>query len=186
MEDRYKDFLAEGHKDEDAAANVIREALGGDVFRAPEKLDIKCHTDLFWKTGKGVMCSIDKKMMKRTSRGDSSYNSDATWIELKDNAGNDGSASCQGEKLRGMGYDISDEHDYLMVETPNSYLFIQRMKLYPFVCKLIEGKTFVYDNPRKTNIPYQRAKYGHKDISVLVSFDDLEKITQFKINKQCR
>ena len=186
MQPQYKPFLAEGHKDEDSAATLIAETLGGSVVRAPEEIDIKCHTDLLWTTKKGIMCSIDKKMMKRTSRGDSAYNSDATWIELKDNAGNDGSASCQGEKLRSVGYDIADEHDYLMVETTTSYLFIQRMKLYPFVSKLIEGKTVVYDNPRKVNIPYQRAKYGHQDISVLVSFEDLEKITQFKINKPCR
>lgn len=183
MRDQYKPFLTEGHKDEDAAAKAISDTIGGKVYRTPEKIDMECHTDLFWETPKGELCSIDKKMRKRTSRHDSSYDDNATWVELRDNAGFEGSAYCQAEKLRSQGYDISDEHDYMMFETKDSYLFVQRMRLEPFVWNLIDGKNVVFENPKETNIPYQRAKYGNLDLCVLVSFEDLEKIMQFKIKK---
>ena len=186
MDKQYQEFYDKGHADEFNAAGLINEVIGGFARPAPTELDKKYHTDILWESPKGFLCSIDKKMQKRKKRGDANYDPYATWIELRDNFGRKGWAYCQAPKLREIGYNISDSHDYVMIESPNSYLFIQRNKLLPFTINLIKGKELVLKNPRQINIPYRREDSDHKDVVVSVLFKDLESITQFKINKPCR
>ena len=163
---------------------ILTQALGGRCFRAKDKkVDMICHTDFFWETDKGILCSIDKKMMKKTSRTDKNFSETNTWLELIGNEGNKGSACCHAETLQKFGYPIKKEHDYLMVESKDYLLMIQRYKSEKLLNEQMKDKEIVYFNPKKEYIPYQRKNYGHQDICMLVPFTDLEKITQFKILK---
>ena len=44
------------------------------------------------------------------------------------------------------------------------------------------GKNIVYDTPRECYVPYQRAKWGRKDIAFKAYMKDLEDISHFHIN----
>lgn len=181
--EKYGKFLSDGKIDEDNAMKIIETTIGGKCYPVSKDIDITCHTDFLWESPKGYLCSVDKKMQKKLSRGDDNKSNTMTWIELVNNSGLPGSATCQVENLAKYNITVSEAHDYLMLETNIDYLFLQRKKLTDFLYDKVDMGKVVYENPRKPYIPYQRKKYGHKDINVLTPNEDLEKIAHFTITK---
>ena len=178
------EYLEIGAQNEDQAMKLLIDTYGGRCFKSYDlQVDKICHTDFFWETNKGILCSIDKKMMKQVARKwNGGFSARSTWLELVGNEGYPGSACCHAQDLQSFGYPVSKEHDYLMIETPKKMLFIQRYKTEELLTLNMEGKEIVYKNPRAEYIPYQRKDFGHKDICMLVPFKDLEKISHFTIN----
>lgn len=175
------DYIEKGSKDENKAMRIVENVLRGKCIKTSVEIDRFCHTDFFWVTEKCVLCSIDKKMLKKVKREDGAFSANATWIELIGVTGHRGSACCQTDELAKYGFDIDKINDYLMIETPVCYLFVQRYKLEEMAMDKIAGKEVSRSNPCACDIPYQRK--GRKDLIVMISFEDLEKISQFKIKK---
>lgn len=178
------EYLAKGKKDEDIAMHVIEETLGGKCFRpsnykTAEYIDIECHTDFFWSSPKGYLCSIDKKSPKKINRLDEKETNEYTWIEIKNVNGKNGSACCQVENLAKIGYKVENNRDYCCYEIDNIYFFIQRIKLENWIKKQIKNKEIVSSNPNQPYIPYQRK--NRQDLIVLVPINDIENLSQFEI-----
>ena len=181
--EKYGKYLELGSKDEDDAMRLIENKIGGKCIKTTKELDINSHTDFIWISPNNTVCSIDKKMIKKVSRSSKNASNEMTWIELVGNSGLPGSATPQTDNLTRYGFEINPPNDYLMIETYNDFLFLQREKLSKFVKDKIEGKELVYKNPQKPYIPYQRKSYGHKDVNVLVPNKELYQLAQFIIKK---
>ena len=95
--------------------------------------------------------------------------------------GEPGSATPMVKNLAKYGIMVSSKHDYIMQETDESYLFLQRYKLMELIKQNTDLEHPVHKNPKKPYIAYQRE--NRKDIIVLVPIEDLEKIKHFCIYK---
>lgn len=178
----YKQFLIEGKNDEDAAIKIIESKLGGKCYLTSQEVDMKCHTDIIWESPKGITCAIDKKMQKKVSRTDSETSDEYTWIEYQNVQGYPGSGTPMVKELRQYGFNVDYPYDYLMIETNDNFLFVQRYKLINFYEPKVDFFNPVNYNPQKPYIAYQRE--GRKDLIFLMPIKDLEEISQFKLKKQ--
>lgn len=181
FKEKYGKYLTEAKKDEDEAAKVIENAFGGKCYHTTPEIDVRCHTDLLWETAKGVLCAIDKKAAKKISRSDTKASKNAEWFEVQNVNGDPGSATPMVKSLAKYGINVSSNHDYIMQETDESYLFLQRYKLMQLIKENTDLEHPVHKNPKKPYIAYQRE--NRKDIIVLVPIEDLEQIKHFKITK---
>ena len=182
FKEKYGQYLVEGKIDEDEAAKMIESAFGGKCYHTIPEIDVRCHTDLIWESPKGDLCAIDKKAAKKISRSDTKTSKNAEWFEVQNVNGNPGSATPMDRNLAKYGIYVSSSHDYIMQETDESYLFLQRYKLMKLIKENTDLEHPVHKNPRKPYIAYQRE--NRKDIIVLVPIEDLEKIKHFKITKE--
>lgn len=182
FKEKYGQYLVEGKIDEDEAAKMIESAFGGKCYHTTPEIDVKCHTDLIWESPKGDLCAIDKKAAKKISRSDTKTSKNAEWFEVQNVNGNPGSATPMDRNLAKYGIYVSSSHDYIMQETDESYLFLQRYKLMKLIKENTDLEHPVHKNPRKPYIAYQRE--NRKDIIVLVPIEDLEKIKHFEITKE--
>ena len=180
--EKYGQYLIEGKNDEDAAAKIIEQRLGGTCYHTTPEIDVKCHTDLIWITNKGVVCSIDKKAPKKISRSDTKASKTGEWFEIKNVNGGPGSATSMVGVLLKFGIKVASSHDYIMQETEGKYLFLQRNKLTQHIKEHTDLEHPVSKNPKKPYIAYQRP--NRQDIIVLVPIEDLEKIKHFEILKE--
>lgn len=181
FKEKYEQYLIEGNIDEDNASKVIEESLGGKCYHTTPEINVKCHTDLIWITQKGIVCAIDKKAPKKISRNDTKASKTAEWFEMKNVNGDPGSATPMVNELRKFGIDVASSHDYIMQETEDKYLFLQRNKLSELIKENTDLLHPVSKNPKKPYVAYQRL--NRKDIIVLVPIEDLEKIKHFEILK---
>lgn len=180
--EKYGNYLTEAKRDEDEAAKVIEERLGGKCYHTSSEIDVKCHTDLIWESPKGNLCAIDKKAPKKISRYDTKASSTAEWFEVQNVLGGPGSATPMVKNLANYNLNVSSKNDYIMQETEDSYLFLQRYKLIELIKQNTDLEHPVHKNPKKPYIAYQRE--NRKDIIVLVPIEDLEKIKHFEIIKE--
>jgi len=179
--EKYEKYLIEGEIDENNAARLIESTLGGKCYNTTPEVNIKCHTDIIWESPKGYTCSIDKKAQKKISRGDSVLSKNSEWFEIQNVNGGNGSAVPMVNELKKFGFNITETHDYIMQETDDRYLFLQRCKLLELIKNNCDIAKPVHKNPKKTYIPYQRQ--NRQDIIVLVPIEDLKKIKHFEILK---
>ena len=182
FKEKYGQYLVEGRNDEDTAAKIIEQRLGGKCYHTTPEIDVRCHTDLIWITNKGVVCSIDKKAPKKISRSDTKTSKTAEWFEIKNVNGGPGSATSMVGELLKFGIKVASSHDYIMQETEDKYLFLQRHKLTEYIKENTDLLHPVSKNPKKPYIAYQRP--NRQDVIVLVPIEDLEKIRQFEILKE--
>lgn len=182
FQEKYGQYLIEGKNDEDEAAKIIEQRLGGTCYHTTPEIDVKCHTDLIWITMKGVVCSIDKKAPKKVSRSDTKASKTAEWFEMRSVNGGPGSATPMVGELLKYGINVATSHDYIMQETEDKYLFLQRSKLSQMIKENTDLLHPVSKNPKKPYIAYQRQ--NRQDIIVLVPIEDLEKIKHFEILKE--
>lgn len=182
FQEKYGQYLIEGQNDEDEAAKIIEQRLGGTCYHTTPEIDVKCHTDLIWITMKGVVCSIDKKAPKKISRSDTKTSKEAEWFEMRSVNGGPGSATPMAGELLKYGINVATSHDYIMQETEDKYLFLQRSKLSQLIKENTDLSHPVSKNPKKPYIAYQRQ--NRQDIIVLVPIEDLEKIKHFEILKE--
>lgn len=181
FKEKYGQYLIEGKNDEDEAARIIEQKLGGTCYHTTPEIDVKCHTDLIWITLKGIVCSIDKKAPKKISRSDTKASKTAEWFEMKNVNGGPGSATPMVNELRKFGIGVASSHDYIMQETEDKYLFLQRNVLDRHIRENTDLRHPVSKNPKKPYVAYQRP--NRQDIIVLVPIEDLEKIKHFEILK---
>lgn len=182
FKEKYGEFLVEGSADEDRAAKVIVENLGGVCYHTDPEIDIKCHTDLIWVSNKGTVCAIDKKSQKKISRGDDNPSKTLEWFEMRSVNGDPGSATPMTEELKKFGIEVSDIHDYIMQETDDKYLFLQRCVLSRYIKDRTDLEHPVRRNPKRPYVAYQRP--NRNDLIVLVPIKDLENIKHFSIDKR--
>ena len=182
FKEKYGKYLTEAKKNEDGAAKVIEERLGGTCYHTSSEIDVKCHTDLIWESPKGNLCAIDKKAPKKISRSDTKASKFAEWFEVQNVNGEPGSATPMVKNLVKYNIIVSSKHDYIMQETEDSYLFLQRYRLMELIKEHTDLEHPVHKNPKKPYIAYQRE--NRKDIIVLVPIEDLKKIKHFEIVKE--
>jgi hypothetical protein len=65
--------------------------------------------------------------------------------------------------------------------TKNKVIFIKTERLREYAEKMIEGKELVYDTPKDFYIPYQRKRWGRKDITFKCPINDLIELNDFII-----
>lgn len=181
FKEKYGKYLTEAKRDEDEAAKVIMNTLGGKCYHTTPEIDVKCHTDLIWESPKGYLCAIDKKAPKKISRSDTNASKFAEWFEVQNVNGDPGSATPMVKNLAKYGIMVSSKHDYIMQEAVDSYLFLQRYKLMQLIKENTDLEHPVHKNPKKPYVAYQRE--NRKDIIVLVPIEDLDKIKHFGIYK---
>ena len=181
FKEKYGKYITEAKKDEDEAAKVIVNTFGGKCYHTTPEIDVKCHTDLIWETPNGTLCSIDKKAPKKVTRKDNKTSKDAEWFEVQNVNGHPGSATPMDRNLAKYGINVATKYDYIMQETENGYLFLQRYKLFKLIKENTDLEHPVRKNPKKPYIAYQRE--NREDIIVLVPIEDLERIKHFSISK---
>lgn len=182
FKEKYGKYLTEAKKDEDEAAKMIENTFGGKCYHTTPEIDVNCHTDLIWESPKGYLCAIDKKAPKKISRSDTKASKFAEWFEVQNVNGEPGSATPMVKNLAKYSIMVSSKHDYIMQETEDKYLFLQRNKLTQHIKQNTDLEHPVSKNPKKPYIAYQRP--NRQDLIVLIPIEDLEKIKHFEIIKE--
>ena len=169
----------------DYAESVNRGLAVQDVFIKSLNNYLKDYPDIKIRTATlyedknkhiDVVCShgntsvtFDVKEQKKIHRYDDNPSDIYTWVELQNNYG-------------GKGW-LYGEEKYLAFEKGNTFIIVDRNKLLNLV---IENKKepILYRNKILTPyMQYQRKDYGNLDISVLVPYIDIIKISHSIIEK---
>lgn len=113
-----------------------------------------------------IVAKVDVKGLKKIDRTDKEYNESWHWIELKNNAGNDGW--------------LYGQADYFAFETLNYFIVVDKMKLQLFINKHVyKNKIFKEKKPYKI---YQRK--GKQDQITIINSLDLCHIADSIIRKK--
>lgn len=163
----------EGMKADLFTREKIETLLGGKCYQSTITEDTKKHVDFWWDAPNGKRYGIDVKDSRKNKRTDSDKDYSITWLEIQNVSGKPGW--------------IYGEEDYIVFKTDNKLLFIKREQLAYFAETkyneyISSGKNIVYDTPQECYVPYQRAKWGRKDIAFKAYMKDLEDISHFYVN----
>lgn len=112
---------------------------------------------------------IDIKSKKRNQRHDAEYTNDFHWVEMKNVRGNKGW--------------VHGDADYIVFETYDSWLFVDRQKLADFVEEKCSNKPIFTQVPNYYYEKYTRKKWNKKDIITKVPMKDLYEMSDFNLMK---
>ena len=166
LNETVKKMFNEGLNDEFLVKEAIESTLGGVCEKSTTKDDRGKHVDLWWNSPKKGVIGIDVKGLHKNKRTDKKY-SDNHWVEAVNVSGNKGW--------------IYGEAKYIAFKTMNEIMFVDPKDLIDIYENKIADKELVYDTPTECYIPYQRKKWGRKDVMFKMPNDDLLKISKFII-----
>lgn len=167
IKEKQNSYLKQSINDEIFVMELLKNVFGGNCYKATFKEDTKKHIDIWWESPKKGLIPIDVKGRKKNKQNDESYNDNIQWIELY---------NVKGEK----GW-VYGESEYISFITKNKVIFIKTERLREYAEKMIEGKELVYDTPKDFYIPYQRKRWGRKDITFKCPINDLIELNDFII-----
>jgi hypothetical protein len=158
----------EGLKDENFVMEAVQHTLGGTCEKSSKNEDMYDHIDFWWDSPKGGRIGVDVKGMRKNKRDDKDYDDSINWLEFMNVNGN-------------LGW-LYGKAQYIAFRTKKNIIFVKLDKLRPYAEEKVKGKELVFDTPRDFYVPYQRRKYGRKDMSIKVPTDDLLAISDFVID----
>lgn len=161
---KMQEFLQEGRAAETLVADVLETVCGGSCTKSTMQEDKFKHIDLWWDSPKMGKLSIDVKGRKKNKRTDTHY-SDINWIEAVGIAGHKGW--------------IYGEQAYVAFLTEDKILFVKPQRLIDVYEEKVKGKELVFDTPKDCYVPYQRAKWGRKDVAFKMPNKDIEALAHF-------
>lgn len=156
-----------GIEDEYFVMNAVQETLGGECYKSSRKEDMFQHIDFWWKSPKKGLIGIDVKGRKKNKRNDKTYDDSMSWIEILNVRGDPGW--------------IYGKAEYIAFRTERQILFVKTSVLRKFAEEKIQNKQLVFESPQEFYIPYQRKKYGRKDMMIKVPMDDIIQLSEFTI-----
>lgn len=165
----YEESVKSGLKAQDKFIDLFLDNYPSTKIRTATLYEDKNkHIDVICSRGNTTV-TFDVKEQKKLHRYDDNPSDIYTWVELQNNFG-------------GKGW-IYGKEKYLAFEKGESFIIVDRTKLLNLV---VENKKdpILYSN--KTLMPYmqyQRKNYGNFDISVLVPYSDIIKISHNIIEK---
>ena len=154
--------------DEAFVMSALTLNCGGGTSGATLEDDMKKHIDVLWDSPKKGILKIDVKSVKQNRTNDHTPDDTINWLEIQNTLGENG-------WLKG-------EADYIAFKTFTDVIFVKRQKLLDWTLKMIEGKEIVHETPTDYYIPYNRSKWGNKDIVVKCRTSDLRKLAHFTIS----
>lgn len=163
-----QEFYEHGKTDEAFVMSLLEKAIGGKAFPSTKSEDVKNHIDLWWDSPKGIRVSMDVKGPHRSRRSDSGYDEAIHWVELANTSGDKGS--------------LYGDADYIAFRGETRTVFVKRKKLLDHILERTDGVDVVYENPKGCYVPYQRKKWGRKDIIVKIPDSDIEQLSHFIIS----
>ena len=155
-------------REEEFVMSALTIAIGGACSGGTLEDDMKSHIDLWWDSPKKGVIGIDVKGIKAHSTSAHTFDDSINWLEIQNTLGENG-------WLKG-------EADYIAFKTFTDVIFVKRQKLLDWTLKMIEGKEIVHETPTDYYIPYNRSKWGNKDIVVKCRTSDLRKLAHFTIS----
>ena len=126
------------------------------------------HIDVVCSRGNTTV-TFDVKEQKKLHRYDDKPSDIYTWVELQNNYG-------------GNGW-IYGSEKYLAFEKGNTFIVVDRIKLLNLVVENKKEPILYSNKVLSPYMQYQRRNYGNLDISVLVPYSDIIKISHSIINK---
>ena len=166
LNETVKKMYHEGIKDEILVKDAIVNALGGTCEMSTVSEDINKHVDLWWDSPKKGRLGIDIKGLNKNKRSDKTYSTNH-WIEAVNVLGRKGW--------------IYGDADYIAFRTLTEIMFVEPEDLIKLYETKVSNKELVFDTPNDCYIPYQRRKWGRKDIAFKMPDEDLLKISKFII-----
>lgn len=144
-------------KDEYLVMEITKDTFGGSVEKSTEDEDKYMHVDFWWDTPRGYRIGIDVKGIKKNDKGleDDTF----TWLELKNVLGYPGW--------------LYGECEFVAFKTFTKIIYVRRTVLCKYAEEKVLGKELVFDRPKDYYIPYQRKKWGRKDISIKIPMTDI-------------
>ncbi len=137
----------------------IAEARGCAVMEASKRDNMIRKIDRYVIDENGILKSVDVKIMKRTSRSDTSAQDKWIWVEFNNVNGNDGW--------------LYGEADYIAFERQNNFTLVNRKELVKIAEELVDLKNTVSSSKLAKYKAYRR--YGRSD---LISMMELDKIIE--------
>lgn len=168
------DFFERGTSDENFVMEATEHFFGGKCYRSEDEKtrmrdDKYDHIDFWWDSPKKGTIGVDAKGLKKNKRTDKEYDDSIQWLELKGVSGYPGW--------------LYGKAEYIAFRTNNGIIYAKREKLAKFAEEKVEGKELVYDTPSEFYVPYQRKKYGKKDVMIKVPTSDIMELADFLIEK---
>lgn len=166
------EFFEKGTTDENFIMEATEHFFGGKCYRSSDeetrrREDRYDHIDFWWDSPKKGKIGVDAKGLKKSKRTDANYDDTIQWLELKGVTGYPGW--------------LYGKAEYIAFRTNNAIIYTRRDKLAKFAEEKVKGKKLVFDTPRDFYVPYQRRKYGKKDITIKVPTSDIIEMSDFSI-----
>ena len=168
-----KEFFIKGTADENFIMEATEKSFGGRCYRDEDEKtrylhDKYDHIDFWWDSPKGGTFGVDAKGLKKNKRTDKTFDDSIQWIEIQGNSGYPGW--------------IYGKAKYIAFRTNSSIIYVRREKLANYAEGMVQGKELVFETPMDFYIPYQRKKYGKKDISIKVPTSDILELSDFVLD----
>lgn len=165
-----QEFFEKGVSDENFIMEATEKTFGGRCYRSEDyqerlRNDKFDHIDFWWDSPKKGKIGIDAKGMKKNNRRDNYYDDTIQWLELKGVTGYPGW--------------LYGKAEYIAFRTKTSVIYAKREKLARFAEEKVKGKKLVYETPKEFYVPYQRKKYGKKDVMIKVPTSDILELSDF-------
>lgn len=144
-------------QDEILVMEITKDTFGGNVTKSTGDEDRIMHVDFWWDTPKGYRVGIDVKGVKKNPSG--KFDDTCTWLELQNNYGYPGW--------------LYGKEDFVAFKTYTQIVYIRRDVLCQYAEEMVKDKSLVFETPKDFYIPYQRRKWGRKDISIRVPMSDI-------------
>ena len=139
--------------------------LGYGICEATDAHNIKKHIDFYLINSKGRLISVDVKAMKKSSRKDSSFNTDSTWLEFQNVNGDSGW--------------LSGEASHIAFERTDCFVLVPREALRSWAKAKIAAQNGGEINIKAKAASASQAKYkyytraGRRDVLTLVDYKDM-------------
>lgn len=166
---RYNRFQ-QAKADEAFVMSALTLVIGGGTSGATLEDDMKKHFDVLWASPKKGILKIDVKSVKQNRTNDHTPDDTINWLEIQNTTG-------------GTGW-LKGEADYIAFKTFTDVIFVKRQKLLEWTLDHIKDKELVHETPTEFYVPYNRSKWGNKDIVVKCPTSDLRKLASWTINNK--
>lgn len=133
----------EGRKNEELVMSALTSTWGGQCWKSTPKEDREKHIDIWWKTKKDNIVSIDAK--KKSKDLDEGYH----WAEAKNVHGGKGS--------------IYGESKYISFTCSDKIILAEREQIVKLYEEKVKPKDVVTKKPKEAYIPYTRKNSWKND-----------------------